>query len=77
MTEAETDAAVARLVPEFEANKLEALDARSRYYTLLARTPFDRDAAMGEYFRWQKLEACCSAILDRIEQMAALNAQPA
>jgi hypothetical protein len=74
MNDAELDALVARLVPEFEQTKLQAIEARDGFLAMTSQACFDRETLMLTHARWQALESCCQAILDRIDQLAERNA---
>ena len=74
MTEAEIDAVVASLVPEFEITKLAAIRAREDYFTLTACVCVNRAAALEALHRWQHLDSACGAILRHIDDLAERNA---
>jgi hypothetical protein len=70
MTEAEVDAMVARLVPEYEAAKLKALIARQDFLAVSAGRSVDRKIADEARERWLELEDYCASILQRIDYLA-------
>ena len=74
MTESEIDAVVERLVPEFEITKFAAIDARERYFALVAAQGADCLAMFEAQRRWLRLEAACDAILRRIDGLAERSA---
>jgi hypothetical protein len=76
MSENDTDGIVERLVTEFEATKLAAIDARERYLMLMLTS--DEHVNFGAAFvaqrSWIRLEAACDAILHYIDQLSERNA---
>ena len=74
MSEAEIDALVARLVPEFEITKQAALAARQEYVDHCTGSCVNRARAFAAHRRWQHLEAVCQAILRKIDELAECNA---
>lgn len=74
MNEAEVDAIVACLVPQFEITKLAAIHAREHYLGLTGDDARNRGAALAALRCWQHLDAVCGAILRHIDELAERNA---
>lgn len=74
MSEAEIDALVARLVPEFEVARQAASAAREHYLAQAAVAGASSAAVLKAHWRWQRLESACHAVLRRIDDLAESTA---